>query len=452
MLFLSTQETKIFKYTIIKSFTTMSVASGEAPEPRSAAGLDFSQVQQNAIEDERAYVTIQPVSGAGNFTAAGNNTVTIPLPKDQRYLDMRASSLTATISVTANSAVNPCLSAIGSSAALRRVALRVVGGGEILRVDFYNRVLAQLHKYYADQWIGTAGRKFGKGSLTQRQADAAVSGGLLMEFDLMAFGIVTGVHYVPLWLADLEWELELEQDTQCLVSQSGTDASYTLSNIIMNCELVRAAPAFDAAIRNQVAAGVPVSLPVELYRYIPATFDSSNGRGISVQRNISVYVQQFLSYMCYFSLTSAYNSATTDQFDSFVDPALKDYQVQIGSRYYPRQPIDCQKGNGQALIALHVAAFKRMDPIGALVDGDNYDLLRGDGSEFQIVQALGQARDAHLGAGVNTKNPSANSIVLLNQLSSSSNPAAPEAVLRMNQIAHYAGVIQFALGSAALAD
>lgn len=432
----------------------MSVASPEAPEPRSAAGLDFSQVQQNAIEDERAYVTIQPVSGAGNFTSAGNNTVTIPLPKDQRYLDMRASSLTATVSVTPNDDTNPCLSAIGASSALRRVALRVVGGGEILRVDFYNRVLAQLHKFYADQWLQTAGRKFGKGSLTQRQADAAVSGGLLMEFDLQAFGIVTGVHYVPLWLADLEWELELEQDAQCLVTQveGDTAATYTLSNIIMNCELVRANPAFDAAIRNQVAAGVPVSLPVELYRYIPATFDSSGGRGISVQRNISVYVQQFLSYMCYFSLSSVYNSRTSDQFDSFADPALKDYQVQIGSRYYPRQPIDCQKGNGQALIGLHVAAFKRQDPIGALVDGDNYDLLRGDGSEFQIVQALGQARDAHLGAGVNTKNPSANSIVLLNQLSSSSNPAAPEGIYRMNQIAHYAGVIQFALGSAALAD
>lgn len=433
----------------------MSVASAEAPEPRSAAGLDFSQVQQNAIEDERAHVTIQPVSGAGNFTAAGNNTVTIPLPKDQRYLDMRASSLTATISVTANNSTNPALCAIGASSTLRRVALRVVGGGEILRVDFYNRVLAQLHKFYADQWLQTSGRKFGKGSLTQRQADAAVTGGLLMEFDLQAFGIVTGVHYVPLWLADLEWEFELEQDTQALVSQafsSGTPASYTLTNIIMNCELVRANPAFDAAIRNQVAAGVPVSLPVELYRYIPATFDSSSGRGISIQRNISVYVQQFLSYMCYFTLASAYNSAVTDQFDSFADVALKDYQVQIGSRYYPRQPIDCQKGNGQALLALHVAAFKRQDPIGAVVDGDNYDLLRGDGSEFQIVQALGQARDAHLGAGVNTKNPSANSIVLMNQLSSSSNPEAPLGEYRMNQIAHYAGVIQFALGSAALAD
>lgn len=430
----------------------MSVASAEAPEPRSAAGLDFSQVQQNAIEDERAYVTIQPVSGAGNFTATGNNTITIPLPKDQRYLDMRASSLTAAVSIDAGTSTNPALSCLGASSCIRRITLRVVGGGEVLRVDFYNRVLAQLHKFYADQWLQTAGLKFGKGPLTRRQKDAAVTGGLRMEFDLMAFGIVTNVHYVPLWLADLEWEIELEQDSQALVTDSGTDASYTLSNIILNCELVRANPAFDAAIRNQVAAGVPVSLPVELYRYIPATFDSSAGRGISVQRNISVFVQQFLSYMCYFTLTSAYNSMTTDQFDSFADPALKDYQVQIGSRYYPRQPIDCQKGNGQALIALHNAAFKRQDPIGALVDSENFDLIRGDGSEFQIIQALGQARDAHLGAGVNTKVPSANSIVLLNQLSSSSNPAAPEAEYRMNQIAHYAGMIQFSLGAAALAD
>jgi hypothetical protein len=40
----------------------------------------------------------------------------------------------------------------------------------------------------------------------------------------------------------------------------------------------------------------------------------------------------------------------------------------------------------------------------------------------------------------------------MNQSSSTSNPVAPQAVYRMNQIAHYAGVIQFALGSAALAD
>jgi hypothetical protein len=157
--------------------------------------------------------------------------------------------------------------------------------------------------------------------------------------------------------------------------------------------------------------------------------------------------------MCYWTLSSAYNSVTTDQFDSFADPVLDDYQIQIGSRYYPRQPIDCRNGSTQALLGLHVAAFKRQDPISALVDSDDYSVLfGGDGSEFQLVQALGQARDAHLGAGVNTKNPSANSIVLLNQSSSSSDPAAPSEVYRMNQTAHYAGVIQFALGSAALAD
>lgn len=430
----------------------MSVAAAEAPEPQSAMGLDFSMVQRNAIEDERAYVTIQPISGAGNFTRAANNTITIPLPKDQRYLDMRASSLSALVSVTAGSGVNPSLSVLGMASCVRRIALRQVGGGEILRVDFYNRIMAQLLKYFTNQWIGSSGRKFGCGSLTERQADAARVGGLVMECLLEAFGVVTGVHYVPLWLADLELEIELEDDNQALVADSGTGSTYTWSNVILNCELVRANPAFDAAIRNQVAQGVPVSLPVELYRYIPATFDSSGGRGISIQRNISVYVQQFLSYMCYFTLSSAYNSLTADQFDSFADVALADYQVQIGSRYYPRQPIDCRNGNVQALLGLHVAAFKRKDPIGALVDSNDYDLLRGDGSEFQIVQALGQARDAHLGAGVNTKNPSANSIVLMNQSSSTSNPVAPQAVYRMNQIAHYAGVIQFALGSAALAD
>lgn len=427
----------------------MSVATAEAPEPRSAMGLDFSMVQQNAIEDERAYVTVQPISGANQFTRLGNNTITIPLPKDQRYLDMRASSLTGVVKVTQNSAVNASLSVLGMASCIRRIALRQVGGGEILRVDFYNRVAAQLLKFHADQWLGTAGRKYGMGSKTERQNDAAVSAGLLMEAYLAAFGIVTGVHYVPLWLADLELEIELEDDNQALVADSGSGATYSWEGIILNCELVRANPSFDAAVRGQVAQGIPVSLPVELYRYIPALFDSSAGRGINEQRNISVYVQQFLSYMCYWTLSTAYNSLTTDQFDSFADPKLDDYQVQIGSRYYPRQPIDCRRGNGQALIALHVGAFKRQDPIGALVDSNDYDLTRGDGSEFQIVQALGQARDAHLGAGVNTKNPSANSIVLLNQSSDSS---APEAEFRLNQIAHYAGVIQFSLGAAALAD
>lgn len=431
----------------------MSVAAAEAPEPRSAMGLDFSMVQQNAIEDERAYVTVQPISGAGSFTRSGNNTITIPLPKDQRYLDMRASSLTALHKVTQNSAVNASLSVLGLASGIRRIALRQVGGGEIMRIDFYNRVAAQLLKFHANQWIGSAGRKFGMGSLTQRQVDAARSGGKVMEAYLAAFGIVTGVHYVPLWLADLEIEIELEDDNQCLVADSGSGATYEWSSVTFNAELVRANPSFDAAVRAQVAQGIPVSLPVELYRYIPATFDSSSGRGINVQRNISVYVQQFLSYMCYWTLSTAFNSITTDQFDSFADPVLDDYQIQIGSRYYPRQPIDCRNGNVQALIGLHVAAFKRQDPIGALVDSDDYSVLfNGDGSEFQLVQALGQARDGHLGAGVNTKNPSANSIVLLNQSSSASDPLAPEGEFRMNQTAHYAGIIQFALGSAALAD
>lgn len=419
----------------------------DAPEPRSAMGLDFSMVQTNAIEDERAYVTIQPISGAGLFTRSGNNTITIPLPKDQRYLDMRASSLTALIKVDQGDGVNASLAVLGMASCIRRIALRQVGGGEVLRLDFYNRIAAQMLKFHPEQWIASAGRKMGMGSKTQRQADAAVSSGLVQEAYLEPFGIVSGVHYVPLWLADLEIEIELEDDSQALVADSGTTCTYSWSNIVLNCELVRANPSFDAAVRNQVAQGIPVSLPVELYRYIPATFDSSGGAGISVQRNISVYVQQFLSYMAYFSLSANYNSLTKDQFDSFANPNLDDYQVQIGSRYYPRQPIDCRHGNTQALLALHVAAFKRSDAIGALLDCDDYDLVRGNGSEFQIVQGLGQARDAHLGAGVNTKNPSANSIVLMTQ-----NSSGPTSVYRLNQIAHYAGMMQFALGSVALAD
>jgi len=37
-------------------------------------------------------------------------------------------------------------------------------------------------------------------------------------------------------------------------------------------------------------------------------------------------------------------------------------------------------------------------------------------------------------------------------MNQSNGASAPEAEFRLNQIAHYAGVIQFALGSAALAD
>lgn len=425
----------------------MSVAEvGAAPEPMSHGGLDFSAVARNSLEDERAYVTVQPISGAGVFTKAANNRITIPLPKDQRYLDVENTSFTANLSITQGGHTNASLSELGAASCIRSIVLRQVGGGEVVRMDFYNRILAQIHKYHSAQWISSVGRRFGMGTPAERQADGALAApGRRMEVSLHAFGPMQGHLYLPLWLVAMELEFELESDAEALVStaQAGLDPSYTIRNPTLNCELVRATEEYDAAIRAQVEAGAPVGVPIEMWRYIPATIDASDQ---NAQRNVSVYVQQFLTYMAYYVVQSHYSNFGFDQFLNFVDPGLSTVQVQVGSRYYPRQLLNCTDGGTEALIMLHIANFKRRSAIGAVVDSDDYSSLTGTGSQFQLAIPLGQARDAHVGAGINTKNPSANSIVLLNHA------AAPASTYRLNQIAHYAAMINFSLGAAVLVE
>ena len=422
------------------------------PEPESHGQLDFSAVSKNAIESERAYVTVQPISGAGTFTRAANNRITIALPKDQRYLDVINSSLTVNVAITKDSETTAAfLSELGAASTIHSIVLRQVGGGEIIRIDFYNRILAQLHKYHSQQWIDTVGFRFGMGSVAKRTADGALTGiGRRMEIALHAFGPMQGHLNIPLWLVALELELELENDAEALVTTgytpgTHTPPTYTLRNPVLNCELVKASEEFDSAVRMQVEAGAPIPLPVEMWRYIPATIDASDQ---TAQRNVSVYVQQFLTFMAYYVAQASYGNFAVDQFAAFEDPKLSSVQVQVGSRYFPRQPLSCADGGTESLIVLHNAMFKRRSAIGALVDGPDYSSFGslGDGSQFQIAIPLGQARDSHLGAGINTKDPSANSIVLLKH------EAAPAKTFRLNMVAHYAGLVNFSLGAAVLVE
>lgn len=431
------------------------LAMGDSgPEPGTAGGFDFASVTNNTIEEERRSVHMNPLSGSATFSPTSNRIINIQLPKDQMFLDVKASALSAVVKLS-GSATDKALCSLGMASCVKSVVLRQTGGAQIVRMDRYNEIAAPLLKLGTSDWVNGVGHRYGMGSLASRQADGDRPAGRIMECWLDPFSIFSSQRYIPLWLADLELEITLEDDVRAIIS-SDANASYTWSSVKFIAELVRADPGFDQGIRAMLESGVPLQVPVEMYQFYTDPFNTSGGRGVLQQNTISLYKQQVLTYFAYFSLASNENLYSADIFDAFIDPYLESFQLQPGSKYIPSQPITGVLGGAQFQRYLHNAAFKNNDPISAIVDNTEYSAytsaasLPAKGPNFVIGVPMGQARDSHLRAGLNLNEPPQAITVHIKQ--STDTTFANTSNMIMKQVMHWAGVLQFGLGDVRLVD
>lgn len=430
----------------------MSVADAAPPRaaPESAGGLEYGALaSENLVEASREYVKIPPRNGEDGYSPTQNRRITIPMPTQQAYWDVGSSHLTAVFTHTPGGASWSCFPAIGVSACIKTITLKVAGGGEPIVIQDYNKILALLAGFYSEDWKSKVGRRFGYGSLSQRQMDAATP--KKRQFDLSVVGLLAQRFHVPLFATALEWIIELENPMLATVSDyaSGTTPTYSLTGVNWGVELITGTANLDALVLGSLQANIPVTFSVRNLQLIPATLLTSES---VTQKNFSRYVEQMTAYMAYFQLQEMQTDWTADIYDMFVNPGCQDAQLQIGAVYFPPQAIvyesgvasATQRGAVEGQLAIERAMFRGSHLLSSDYDGDAYDAnpptggppaVPTSGSRFCMIIPLGQARDADRNAGINTAVPPQPSILRYRGI------AALSKVLDLNQIVMNTGSI-----------
>jgi len=393
------------------------VAPSPPPPPESARGLAYSNLSVNYAEDSRAYTAAQARHGSSGYAYNQVNQIEIPLAPGQYYLSIGESHMMMDVAITPGTGeVGTRLSKIGAVGLFRTIILRVQGGAEVIRMEYYNIIHALMAKYYASQWMHSAGRRYGYGTESQRMADAART--KRYEVDLSLFALFTARFHVPMFAVGLELVFQLENPINSLVYDvaGATLPTYTINNVTMFQELISGSEGIDQIVVGTLAGGDPILLAMHLYSYQPQVLSTSE---VVVTKSVPFYSGQVTGVSCYFIPQLAYSSGLYEVFDKTVNPGLRTLQLQVGSEYIPPQPINVNAYNGatgpsEVLALIENFAYRGDSPIGARFQGDAFGagVPSGTGdnivtidSEFFFAIPTGSARDSDRGGGINTASP-----------------------------------------------
>lgn len=158
-------------------------------------------------------------------------------------------------------------------------------------------------------------------------------------------------------------EIELAQSSDCLMSYAinaentvGTannNAFYVLQNCYMTYDTVTMVPQYYQAIQQTISRGIPLQIPYKTFR---SQIYSLPAGTPSIVYNINDSVKSLNAIFVAFFKTDEqgkFNVAGKDR--KHWIPTLKDSQLQLGSQYYPLQPLACNNGGPQAFIELQKA-------------------------------------------------------------------------------------------------
>lgn len=411
------------------------------PQPLSAEGFNYPDIAVNIAEASREMIYIPPRNGEDGYGPSSNPRISIPLPPGQNYWDPRNSHIMADVTqsyVGAAPAVENQdlrLAFIGLASCIRTFIFKQQGGQPILRIDNYHIVLSVLAYFYSHEWLVKAGRRYGYGTDTQRQEDAIYPGGKRMELDTAIVGVFRSGKMIPNYAAGMEIVLELEQPLLAQVATTGSP-TYALSQVKMMTELVTGTAMLDEQILEGMAMGMPLSIPMDLYRYVPQAVLVGE---VVTQKNFSVSQDSVVTYFNRFVLQADLALQGRDPLEFSVNPGILSEQLQMGAQLLPPQPLNFEAGGAESKAMIHNAMFRHESPISAIFDDDTYaanppvEGVPTSGSRLLTVIPIGSARDAHQNAGLNLNTPPGQSTLRL-QLRQ-----ALTSVLQVFQVVNYVG-------------
>jgi hypothetical protein len=162
-------------------------------------------------------------------------------------------------------------------------------------------------------------------------------------------------------------EIELAPANQCMqayasnlanasVANSGgpdTTASYTISNCYMTYDVVRMAPEYHQQLQASIQRGIPLQIPYKTWR---TSLYSLQPNTASVTFNINDTVKSLNAvFVAFFDANEQSKLSIAGRDRKHFPTNLKTAQLQLGSFYYPLQPMDCTNKATQVFLELQKA-------------------------------------------------------------------------------------------------
>lgn len=259
-------------------------------------------------------------------------------------------------------------------------ALRIRKGTSFLLEDIqrYNYLDSMFMNYVADDYnkcvgaalmgIGTAYDRIRNHRSTPTNFNSALAvrnysvplrlSGISQYSGLISTSLIDSV-------AAFQIEIELAPANQCLQAYNrgsaqaaglGTPdltATYTLTSCYITYDLVRMAPEYHAQLQSSISRGVPLQIPYKTWRTSLYTLAANTP---SIVYNINDTVKSLNAvYVAFFDTNEQGKIMIPGRDRKHFPTNLKTAQLQLGSFYYPLQPMDCKNGASQVFLEVQKA-------------------------------------------------------------------------------------------------
>lgn len=249
--------------------------------------------------------------------------------------------------------------------------LRIRKGSSFLIEDIqrYNYLDSMFMNYLSRDYNDCVGRAImGIGPYHSRKMLERVDGGAQNEkrfcipFRLSGISNYSGLISTSLidQVSAFQFEIELAPAKDALqINLPATGAppavaSYELNECFLSYDLVRMAPDYHAQLQSSINRGIPLQIPYKTWR--TSLYSLAANSPTTVTFNINDTVKSLNAVFVAFFKQNEQNTFLVPGKDrKHKPPTLTGAQIQLGSFYYPLQPMDCRGAAPQVFLELQKA-------------------------------------------------------------------------------------------------
>ena len=242
--------------------------------------------------------------------------------------------------------------------------LRIRKGSSFLIEDIqrYNYLDSMFMNYLSRDYNDCVGRAvMGIGPYSSRKLASGASRYYCIPFRLSGISNYSGLISTSLidQVSAFQFEIELApaKDAMTVNAPGGAAVnagSYVLNECYLTYDLVRMAPDYHAQLQSSINRGIPLQIPYKTWR--TSLYSLSRDCPTTVTFNINDTVKSLNAVFVAFYKQSEQNTFLCAGKDrKHKPPRLTGAQLQLGSFYYPLQPMDCRGEAPQAFLELQKA-------------------------------------------------------------------------------------------------
>lgn len=242
--------------------------------------------------------------------------------------------------------------------------LRIRKGSSFLIEDIqrYNYLDSMFMNYLSRDYNDCVGRAvMGIGPYHSRKIASGASRYYCIPFRLSGVSNYSGLISTALidQVSAFQFEIELAPAKDALqINAPGgaavNDGTYVLNECYLTYDLVRMAPDYHAQLQSSINRGIPLQIPYKTWR--TSLYSLADNCPTTVTFNINDTVKSLNAVFVAFFKQSEQGTFLVPGKDRKHKPRrLRGAQLQLGSFYYPLQPMDCRGEAPQAFLELQKA-------------------------------------------------------------------------------------------------